>query len=138
MEVHIRLVRNSIKSSRSYGKYFAKTVSQGEVTLKDLAAEACRNCSASTGDVILVLTELEDMLKQRLAEGQTVRIEGIGSFSLRVKSIGVDDPKTFNLGRHIKRIVCRFLLASHRRHDHRISYNFSEGVKTVWQIGAKP
>ena len=32
MEVHIRLVRNDIKSSRSYGKYFAKTVSQGEVT----------------------------------------------------------------------------------------------------------
>lgn len=111
MAVHIRLVRNNIKSSRSYGKYFAKTVSQGEVTLKDLAAEACRNCSASTGDVILVLTELEDMLKQRLAEGQTVRIEGIGSFSLRVKSIGVDDPKTLNLGRHIKRIVCRFLPA---------------------------
>ena len=64
MAVHIRLVRNNIKSSRSYGKYFAKTVSQGEVTLKDLAAEACRNCSASAGDVILVVTELEDMLKQ--------------------------------------------------------------------------
>ena len=63
MAVHIRLVRNNIKSSSSYGKYFAKAVSQGEVTLKDLAAEACRNSSLSHGAVIHVVTELEDMLE---------------------------------------------------------------------------
>ncbi len=34
MAVHIKLIRNNIKSSSSYGKYFAKTVSQGEVTLR--------------------------------------------------------------------------------------------------------
>ena len=28
MAVHIKLIRNNIKSSSSYGKYFAKTVSQ--------------------------------------------------------------------------------------------------------------
>ena len=138
MAVHIKLIRNNIKSSSSYGKYFAKAVSQGEVTLKELAADACRNSSLSHGAVIHVVTELEDMLKQRLSEGQTVRIEGIGSFSLRVESIGVDDPKSFNLCYHIKRIICGFLPAGHRRRDHSISYNFCEDVKTVWQIGAKP
>ena len=34
MSVHIKLIRNIIKSSSSYGKYFAKAVSQGEVTLQ--------------------------------------------------------------------------------------------------------
>jgi len=34
MAVHIKLIRNNIKSSSSYGKYFAKAVSQGEVTSK--------------------------------------------------------------------------------------------------------
>ena len=43
MSVYIRLIRNNIKSNSSYGKYFAKAVSQGEVTLEDIAAEACRN-----------------------------------------------------------------------------------------------
>ena len=42
MAVHIRLIKNNIKSSSSYGKYFAKAVSQGEVTLDEIAAEACR------------------------------------------------------------------------------------------------
>ncbi len=33
MAVHIKLVKNNIKSSSSYGKYFAKSVSQGDITL---------------------------------------------------------------------------------------------------------
>ena len=56
MAVHIRLIRNKIKRSSSYGKYFAKTVSQGEVTLDEIAAEACRNSSLSEGTVIGVTT----------------------------------------------------------------------------------
>ena len=40
MAIHIKLIKNNIKSSSSYGKYFAKTVSQGEVTLKSMVREA--------------------------------------------------------------------------------------------------
>ena len=138
MPVHIRLIKNNIKSSSSYGKYFAKTVSQGEVTLKDLAEEACRNSSMSHGAVIGVVTELQDLLKEKLAAGQTVVLDGIGRFSLRVESIGVDDPKKFNIQRHLKRIVCGFLPASSRSREGNILYDFSLDVKAVWQIGFKP
>ena len=100
MAVHIKLIKNNIKSSSSYGKYFAKTVSQGEVTLDEIAAEACRNSGFSEGAVVGVVTELQDILKQRLTEGQTVVLPGIGRFSLRVESIGVDNPKAFNIRRH--------------------------------------
>ena len=144
MAVHIKLIKNNIKSSSSYGKYFAKTVSQGEVTLDEIAAEACRNSGFSEGAVVGVVTELQDILKQRLTEGQTVVLPGIGRFSLRVESIGVDDPKAFNIRRHITRIVCGFLPAGSRinigkgtKNGH-ILYDFCEGVKAVWQVGFKP
>ena len=68
MSVYIRLIRNNIKSSSSYGKYFAKAVSQGEVTLDEIAAEACRNSGFSEGAVIGVVTELQDILKEKLQE----------------------------------------------------------------------
>ena len=138
MAVHIKLIKNNIKSSRSYGKFFAKTVSQGEVTLGEIAAEACRNCGFSKGTVDGVVTELQDILKHRLSEGQTVILPGIGRFSLRVESIGVDDPKEFNIGRHITRIVCGFLPAGRRIQGRHILYDFCEGVKAVWQAGFKP
>ena len=138
MAVHIRLIKNNIKSSSSYGKYFAKSVSQGEITLKEIAEEACRNSGFSEGSVIGVATELQDILKEKLAEGQTVVLDGIGRFSLRVESIGVDNPKDFNIRRHITRIVCGFLPAGRRIQGRHILYDFCDGVKAVWQKGFKP
>ena len=138
MAVHIKLIRNNIKSSSGYGKYYAKAVSQGEVTLEDIAKEACRNSGCSEGTVVMVVTELQDILKHRLSEGQTVVLRGIGRFSLRVESIGVDDPKDFNIGRHITRIICGFLPASRRIQGGHILYDFCAGVKAIWQNGFKP
>ena len=117
MAVHIKLIRNNIKSSSSYGKYFAKAVSQGEVTMNELAEEAAINSGISRGAFIRGVTELQDMMKHR---------------------------KQFNIGRHIKRIVCGFLPAGSRinigkgtKNGH-ILYDFCEGVKAVWQAGFKP
>lgn len=133
MAIHIRLIRNNIKRSSSYGKYFAKTVSQGDINLHDLAEEASRNCTLRESDVIAVITELEDMMRHRLADGHTIVLNGIGRFSLRVESDGVDDPKLFRFKKHIRRVICRFLPASHRNADGTLTYNFSEDVKVEWQ-----
>ena len=138
MAVHIKLIKNNIKSSNSYGKYFAKSVSQGEVTLDEIAKEACRNSGFSEGSVVGVATEIQDIMKEKLREGQTVILPGIGRFRLRVESIGVDDPKDFNIGRHITRIVCGFLPAGRRIQGRHILYDLCEGVKAVWQNGFKP
>ena len=137
MAVHIKLIRNNIKSSSSYGKYFAKAVSQGEVTLDEIAAQACRNSGFSEGSVIGVVTELQDILKEKLRDGQTVVLPGIGRFSLRVESIGVDNPKDFNIRKHITRFVCGFLPAGRRIHGRHILYDLCDGVKAVWPKGAK-
>ena len=138
MAVHIKLIRNNIKRSSGYGKYYAKAVSQGEITLDDIAKEACRNSGCSEGTVVMVVTELQNILKHRLSEGQTVILPGIGRFSLRVESIGVDNPKDFNIGHHITRIICGFLPAGRRIAGRHILYDFCQGVKTVSQKGFKP
>ena len=138
MAVHIRLIKNNIKNSSSYGKYFAKAVSQGEITIDEIGEEICRNSSFSEGTVIGVVTELQDLLKEKLREGHTVVLPGIGRFSLRVESIGVDDPKAFNIRHHITRIICGFLPAGRRIQGRQILYDFCDGVKTVWQKGFKP
>ena len=138
MAIHIRLIKNNIKSSSSYGKYFAKTVSQGEVTLESMVCESLMARGYDNSAVVAVVTDLEHALKVKLSDGYTVVIPGIGRFSLRVESQGVDEPKQFSLKRHITRIVCGFLPASRRTSDRSILYNFCDGVKAVWQNGFKP
>lgn len=132
MSIKIKLFRNNIKRSSSYGKYFAKSVSRGETTLKDLAIEASKNSTLRESDVIAVITEVEEMLRYRLAEGQTVVLDGIGRFSLRVESEGVDNPGDFNIRKHIRRVICRFLPSGHRNSDGTINYHFSNDVKVEW------
>jgi hypothetical protein len=138
MAVHIKLIKNNIKSSSSYGKYFAKTVSQGDITLRDMLSEALLARGYDRSAVVTVVTDLEHALKTKLSDGYTVVLPGIGRFSLRVESEGVSEPKQFSLRRHIKRIVCGFLPAGRRTLDHNIVYNFCEGVGAVWQNGCKP
>lgn len=42
----------------------------------------------------VVVTELQDLLKEKLRDGQTVALPGIGRFGLRVESIGVQNEGT--------------------------------------------
>ena len=62
MAVHVKLIKNNIKSRKSYGQYFAKAVSQGEVTMQELAEEAATNCGISKGAFVRGVTELQDMM----------------------------------------------------------------------------
>ena len=138
MAIHIRLIKNNIKRSSAYGKYFAKAVSQGEVSFDDLAAAVCRKNGISEGTTVAIVTDMLDIIKKELAAGKTVDFEGLGRFSLRVESEGVEDPKQFSLRRHITRIICGFLPAGHRGFKRRIHYDFCDGVTAVWQKDMKP
>jgi hypothetical protein len=42
----------------------------------------------------VVVTELQDLLKEKLRDGQMIVIPGIGRFGLRVESIGVQNGGT--------------------------------------------
>ena len=45
---------------------------QGEVTLDEIATEACRNSGFTEGTIVGVVTELQELLKNKLADGQMV------------------------------------------------------------------
>ena len=96
--------------------------------------EASRNSMLRQSDVIAVITELEEMLRYRLAEGQTVVPDGIGRFSLCVESEGVDDPSKFRIKKHIRRIICRFLPSGHRNAT---APSATASLKTLMWIGKK-
>ena len=131
MALNIRLLKNEIKSNPSYGKYFGRVIHYGEVTIDDFAEEIQHNCSATKSDVVLVLTELQATIKRHLQDGHIVVLPEIGRLKLSVETMGVDKPKDFNLAKHLKRVVCRFIPAGSRGHKRNgsITYNLCDGVK---------
>ena len=131
MALNIRLQKNEIKSSTNYGKYFARVVNFDEVTLEDFAKEIQANCSMKESDVMAVLKELQVTMKRHLQDGRIVVLPEIGRLKLSVESVCVDRPKDFNLQKHIKRVVCRFIAAGSRggKRNGKIRYSLCDGVE---------
>jgi len=78
------------------GKWFARAVNLGTVETDELAAIIERNCSVKHSDVLAVLTELGEVLRDRLMDSHRVRLVGIGSFMAGIDNRrGADSPRAF-------------------------------------------
>jgi len=108
MAIHYRLVQNKIKTDKNYGKYYAHTVKQGEISLEEIEKMIETNCSAKASDVRLVLRELFDTIKHYMQYGYVVNLNEMGKLSISVKSVCVDDPKEFRSDRHITGFKCNY------------------------------
>lgn len=76
------------------GSLYAKVVSGGKITTDQLADEIAGRSTFSSGDVKGVVKALSEMLHYHLSEGETVDIDGIGNFSVTLKTLkGITDPK---------------------------------------------
>jgi predicted histone-like DNA-binding protein len=134
MSIKIKLRRNEIKSNKTYGKYFAETVSMGTIDADKLAEEISCNCSLKPSDVGAAIIALQEVMASHLQNGETVVLPGIGSFSLAAESKGVDAPKTFNLQHNICGIKCRFRPSGKRQGGKNgpIRYDLIGDTKVEW------
>ena len=65
---------------------WARPVLTGTVDNSDIAQELSRSTTLTPTDVEAVLTGLGEKLMEHLRHGELVRLNGIGSFSVRIKS----------------------------------------------------
>ena len=81
---------------------------QGEVTLDEIAAEACRNSGFTEGTIVGVVTELQELLKNKLADGQTVAACRTAISSMI--SVRVSRPSGRKASSHSKALHSQYLL----------------------------
>ena len=108
MPIFYKLMRNDIRSSKNYGRYYARTVRQGEVSMEDIERTIEQNCTAKASDVRLVLRELFDTVKYYMQQGYTVDLREMGKLSIGVKSTCVDMPEEFRQDSHITGFRCKY------------------------------
>lgn len=82
------------KETGETGSLYAKVVSGEKITTDQLAEEIAGTCSFSSGVVKGVVQALSEKLVFHLRNGDTVEIEGIGNFSVTLKTPkGITDAK---------------------------------------------
>lgn len=133
MSIKYYLTKCNIKSSRNNGKYYARTLRDNEVTLDDIEREIEHACSATRGDVKLVLQTFYDIWKRHLQQGDLVNLDAmeLGRHYIAVRSRMVDCPERFTTRNHIMGFTLRSLPTGHRMESgsHRIKRTVTDGCK---------
>lgn len=104
-----KLVKGTNPTIPSFGKYVAKAIHPTTVSAENICAEIERNCSAKKSDVILVLTELQDVIISHLQRGDRVELPSLGTLKLEIASRTVPSPSDFNIRNHIRRVSLHIL-----------------------------
>lgn len=108
MSYKFRVVQNKMEESKNYGKWYAMPVVISNVTTDQLCDEISHSTTVTESDVRAVFAELKVKLRDHLLNNQSVKVDGLGTFNVRLKSTATEVKKEFNVSR-IKNVTVGFL-----------------------------
>ncbi len=108
MAVKYKLRQCTNQKSEDYGSYYAQAVMTGECNLNQLSERVQRNCSMKKSDVLAVLTEMVEVLKDELQASHKVVIEGLGTFKIGIKGTYAKTAAAYNASKNISGFKVNF------------------------------
>ena len=95
MAVNFKIYQSNRKGGTN-GKFYARAAHRETINTKDLAEVMQNNSTVKRSDIVAVLTELSEVLRQELQRSNKVHIDGIGTFKVGIHSKGAKNAKEFN------------------------------------------
>ena len=102
------IFRNNEKHPEMTG-YFAVIANKGMVTTDEIADEIQRNCSMKRSDVLAVLAELSEVIRNNVQQSHSVKLNGIGVFRPGISSSIVKSLAQFTPQTNIRALRLNFL-----------------------------
>lgn len=88
IEMRVNLRKNTNEKSDQFGKLYAELDVNKTLSLRGLAAHIAEHGSIYTRDVIVgVLTKLSECIPELVAQGQPVKLDGLGTFYPTAKNV---------------------------------------------------
>ena len=134
MAIFYKLRFRNNKINPSYSGYYASVANKGMVSTDEVAEEIQRNCSMKRSDVLAVLAELSEVLKQQIQQSHSVKLDGIGVFRPGISSRIAKTANTFKAQTHIKGLRLNFLGESYKQGHSRVKNVFA-GAKLQQETG---
>ena len=92
------------------GVYFPQAVVVGKpIELKTVARRLAQISTVSYADVLAVLAEMPGVLAEYMAQGKSVRLDGLGTFRYTLDTEGVEQEQDFDAQRQIKAVRVSFV-----------------------------
>src|SRR5574344_257318 len=105
-------IQYSTKQSTRKGgnlKWYGRAVHPSTVSLEVIAERIQRTSSMTKGDVLAVLTEMISVMKDELQNSNKVKLDGLGTFAIGLRTNGANSEEEFNANENIDAFVVNFL-----------------------------
>ena len=102
MSVKYRLYRNNISNTGTHRKWYARAVVSRTVGIDEIAARIQNGCTVKRSDVLAVLCELSEAVRDELLAGNRIVLPGLGSFKVGLASAPADTPDEWTPARHLR------------------------------------
>ena len=123
--------RKNIGTKLHYGRAVHPTT----LDTKAIAARVQRQCAMTIGDVQSVITNLVSVMTDELQNSNKVKLDGLGTFYISLKSVGALAEEDFNANEHIKGFRVNFL-AEGTKSNGVVSRTFTSGLKAMKAVGS--
>lgn len=96
--------------AKDRGVWYPQAVVVGKpIELKTVARRLAQISTVSYADVVAVLAEMPGVLADYMAQGKSVRLDGLGTFRYTLDTEGVADEADFDAQRQIKAVRVSFV-----------------------------
>ena len=104
-----KIVQETKPTLKTFGKYKAKTIHNGEVGNRQIVKEVAKHLGTTEGAVLGVMLGLSTVISRHLRSGDKVRLDRWGLMKLEIESDKVDRPEDFRAKKHIRGVRLHFL-----------------------------
>nr|WP_315346164.1 HU family DNA-binding protein [Hoylesella enoeca] len=101
MAILYRIHQDNRKNSVHKGKWYARAVMNGTVGIDQIAEVMQRNSTVKKSDILAVITELVETMQDFLQNSMRVKIKGLGSFKIGLKTKAANKPEDFNAATNV-------------------------------------
>ena len=96
--------------NEKFGVYYPAAVTVGQpVPVKKVAKRLSQMCTVTYADVMAVLGELPGVMADYMAQGKSVRLDGLGTFRYTLKTRGVADEADFDFQKQVEAVRVQFV-----------------------------
>ena len=129
MSVFYRLHQDQSTGTKRSGKWYARAVPTACIGTRQLAEIIQRNCTVKKSDVMAVLEELVEVMKDQMQDSKRVKLDGFGSFKIGIESKGAATAAKFAVAEHIKGLHVVFMPERTKDTAGNRSKQFLQGAK---------
>ena len=109
-KIYYRTYQNKNRKSNAYGKTYGRLVSQGTLVTDDICRHIQKHGTIYTSDIVKgVVEKFINCFEELLLAGNKLKLNGLGTFYLSIKSEGSENEKDFAPNANIKKVRVVFL-----------------------------